>query len=85
MDDPTIPTTTPAPAPLHEQVSAALARDLAMIPEGHSRALVAVVDEHGMRAGVAARIGGEWEISGAVEKKWRQRGASARVTVRGSW
>lgn len=86
MDDPTTSQTTPAPsAPLHEQVRDALARDLAMIPEGHSGALVAIIDESRVRAGYARRIGGEWQISAEVEKHWKRRGAEARVVVRGSW
>lgn len=86
MDDPIQTPTPPAPSvPLHEQVRDALARDLAMIPPGHSRALVAIVDERGARAGFATRIGDDWQIAGELEKRWRQRGGSARVTVRGSW
>lgn len=70
---------------LFGQATAVLARDLAQIPDGHTRALVAVVDERGARVGVAARIGDHWEVSGEVEKRWRQRGGEARLVLRGSW
>lgn len=77
---------TPAPAPsLRDQVTAQLAEDLAIIPSGHSRALIAIIDERGMRAGFAARVEETWEVGGELEKRWRDRGARAHVAVRGSW
>ncbi len=64
---------------------AQLHADLAALPAGVDKQLVTVIDERGMRAGFAARIGDDWTISAEVEQRWRRQRPGARLVIGKSW
>jgi hypothetical protein len=56
----------------------------AIVPEGKTGALVAIVDEHGARLHVAHKINDHWKVGAAVGRPWSG-GVEGYVGIEGSW
>lgn len=58
--------------------------DNADIPGDHKGAFVTVVDDKGVRAVVAAKVGDHWTVQGAVDHAWSG-DLTVGATVQASW
>lgn len=57
---------------------------LAAIPSGKRGALLAIADQNGVRAQLAAKINDNWELAGEVGREWTGP-ITGQVMVQGSW
>jgi hypothetical protein len=85
MPEPDVPGVAfrPPPVELQPVLRAAIADAVAHIPPGKSGALVALVNDAGANAAIAARVGGVWAVQAWV-KSWKGRADYGGV-VRASW
>jgi hypothetical protein len=58
---------------------------LETIPDGKRGALLAIADEHGVRAQVAANLGGHWKVAAGIGATWQGPKPEAFVAVQGYW
>ena len=55
-----------------------------VIPDGHTQAVVAVVNMDGFSATYAAKLGDHWKLDAEIEKKWSGN-VTGSVKILGSW
>jgi len=55
------------------------------LPEGHTKAVLIVVNQDRAQVVFAMKKNDIWDISGQVGKAWKEPGLEAGVTIRASW
>jgi hypothetical protein len=70
--------------PITDAVKSLIGEALAGIPEGKSRALLVIADQHGSRAMWAQKLGTNWRVTAQGQTSWTGQ-ISGQVAILGSW
>jgi hypothetical protein len=70
--------------PISDWMKMKVAEALAIVPDGKSGALLAIVDENGARLHVAHKFNDHWKVGGAVGKPWNSKW-EGYVGIEASW